>query len=70
MNTIFAVDDGLTNGNFNAADIVLLIAAALAVLGAIFAYASTAPPTPPIARWATPFAYLAIGVTAFALFLW
>ena len=67
--TLLAVDDGLTNGNLNWADIFFLIGAAVAVLGAILLYAVTPATTPPAARWATPLAYLGVGLIGFGLFL-
>lgn len=62
---MLALDDGLTTGNFNAADIFWLIGAILGLISAI-CYAVVSPPA---ARWAPVALALAVGFVAFGLFL-
>lgn len=76
MNTILmAVDDGLTNANYNWADVFFLVAAALALLAAVAAYGPPATPTADGPRfhgwhhWAPALLSLAVACTAFAFFL-
>jgi hypothetical protein len=69
MSLLFAVDDGIAQGNLNWADIFFLVGAIMAVLGGILAYASMPSTTPPVARWPTPLAYVGLGLIGFGLFL-
>ena len=81
MNSILlAVDDGLTNANYNMADVFFLIGAAFAVLSGLayvtgfVATVSTDPnpPNPPYGRyhqWAPALLAFAVAAVAFALFL-
>lgn len=78
MNTLLAVDDGLTNANFNAADIFFLIGTALAVFSGL-AYATGVVGTPadpasprPYAgfhQWAAALLAFAVASIAFGFFL-
>ena len=79
MNTLFAVDDGLTNANYDMSDVFMLIGTALAVLAGL-AYAtgfvattSTDTNAPrPYARyhqWAPALLAFAVAAVAFAYFL-
>jgi hypothetical protein len=72
MNTlILAVDDGLTNGHLNWADILFLLGAIFAVLGAL-SYApipQTDPPRRAYGHWGPVLVALAVGFISFGLFL-
>jgi len=60
--TLIAVDDGLTSGNLNAADIFFLIAVILAVVSALIGWRPA-----PESRWAGPLLSLAIAFAALGL---
>jgi hypothetical protein len=62
---MIAVDDGLTSGNLNFADVMFLIGAIVAVLAAIF-YGLV---QPPVSRWAPVMLSLAVGFVAFGFFV-
>ena len=78
MNTLWAVDDGLTNNNWNMADVFFLIATALAVLSGL-AYATgnvgtvDTDPAPRVKTnyhlWAPALLAFAVGCFAFGFFL-
>ena len=77
-NILLAVDDGITNANYNWADVFFLvatIAGALAALGYLVNPAivpdTTTPPTRYYRRthWAAALVAVAVACTAFALFL-
>lgn len=62
---MIAVDDGISSGNFNAADVFFLIGAILGVVAAVcYAVVSV-----PAARWAPVALSVAVGFAAFGLFL-
>jgi hypothetical protein len=65
---LLAVDDGLTSGNLNAADIMFAIAAVLCLIAAVLLHPrpTTAPPYP---VHGFSVLALAVGLTAFGLFL-
>ena len=68
---LLAVDDGLTNANFNWADIMFLLGTIFAVLGAL-SYApvpQTDPPRRSYGHWGPVLVALAVGFIAFGLFL-
>jgi len=79
---LLAIDDGLTNANYDMADVFFLIAVGLAVLSGL-AYATgnvgtvttdndPAPRTHPYARfhaWAAALLAFAVGAVAFGFFL-
>ena len=62
---MYAIDDGLTSGNFNAADIFWLIGLIVAVVAAIL-YAVT---PHPVVKWAPVALSAAVACVAFGLFL-
>ena len=76
MNTLLlAVDDGLTNGNYNWADVFFLvgtIAAVLAALAYVTGNTTTVDNNPPryhYHAWAPALVAFAVGCIAFAFFL-
>lgn len=78
MNTLIAVDDGLTNGNYNWADVWFLVAAIAAVLATVAYLVNPADvpntTTPPsryyrYTHWAAALVAFAIASIAFAWFL-
>ena len=62
---LLAIDDGLSSGNLNTADIFFVIGAILGLVSAIL-YAVVQPPA---ARWAPVLLALTAGFIAFGLFL-
>jgi hypothetical protein len=64
MNSLLAVDDGITSGNLNAADIFFLIAVILAIVSALIAWRPA-----PESRWAGPLLSLALAAAALGLLL-
>ena len=72
MHTLLAVDDGLTNANYDAADWAFLVGLILAGLAAV-AYAvpakTTDPPRYAYARWAPALVAAAVALVAFGLLL-
>jgi len=74
MSALLAVDDGLTNGNFNWADVFFLVGtifAALAALAYVMGVTVTADPARPVRyhAWAPALVAFAVAFTAFGLFL-
>ena len=76
--TLLAIDDGLTNGNYNWADVFFLIATVFATLAGIAYLTGPAvipdTSTPPsryyrFGHWAAALVAIAVACTAFALFL-
>jgi hypothetical protein len=64
---MFAVDDGLTSGNFNVADVFFLIGAILGVIAAVLSIPRTT--ATPAHAWSSVAGWLAAGFIAFGLFL-
>lgn len=71
MHTLYAVDDGIANGNLNWADVFFLIGTVLALLAALAAWptATADHPGNAVARWLHVLLCLAVGCVAFGFFL-
>ena len=76
MSTLLAVDDGIANSNFNAADVFFLIGMALAAIAGLAYVAGhpvvegrTASPYARYSHWAAALVAFALGSVAFGLFL-
>jgi hypothetical protein len=65
VNTLIAVDDGLSSGNLNWADIFFLLGTILAVLGAL----AHSPLGEAVTKYAWVLLSLAVAFIAFGLFL-
>jgi hypothetical protein len=69
MIALFALDDGITNGNYNAADILYVIAAVLFLVAAVLLHPRTTADARPYPLNGSV-AAIGLGLVALGLFLW